>query len=230
MSSALFDKSSEYDALLLRGLRLTGEAKDYFASERVRDLRAQLGAGFSPRRILDFGCGIGDTARLLADAYPQAEVVGVDSAADAIRHAQAQHGSARVRFQELSHYRPSGDFDLCYCSGVFHHIAEAERGRALQLIWQGLAGGGRFALFENNPWNPGTRAVMKLIPFDHDALPINPRHARALLGSLPWSEMSTARFLFYFPRWLSRLRPLEPHLVHLPLGGQYYIVAHKPHD
>jgi SAM-dependent methyltransferase len=230
MATALFDKSSEYDALLNRGLRITGESKDYFAQERVGDLKAQLGGGFAPRRVLDFGCGIGDTAALLARAFPEAEILGVDTAGAAIRHAREHHGSPRLQFMELDRYAPRGDIDLCYCSGVFHHIPPSERTRALQLIWQGLRPGGQLALFENNPWNPGTRAVMKLIPFDADAMPVNPRQARSLVRGLPWAAISAPRFLFYFPRWLAPLRVLEPSLVHFPLGGQYYLLARKPHD
>jgi SAM-dependent methyltransferase len=228
MPPDLFDKSREYDALLNQGLRLTGEPKEYFAAERIRDLRAQLGPGFAPRRILDFGCGIGDTARLLAEAFPGARVVGVDTAGAAIGYARERYGSAQLDFVELSSFEPSADFDLCYCSGVFHHISKSERTRAVQWIWDGLVAGGRFALFENNPWNLGTRAVMKLIPFDADAVPIDPNEAGALIRAARWDSVSSPRFLFYFPRWLAPLRVLEPRLVHIPLGGQYYLIALKP--
>src|SRR5437870_1900508 len=55
-------------------------------------------------------------------------------------------------------------FDLCYCNGVFHHIPPHERLGAARLIFRSLARGGHFALFENNPLNPGTRMVMRRIP------------------------------------------------------------------
>ena len=42
-----------------------------------------------------------------------------------------------------------------------------------------LLTGGVLALFENNPWNPGTRLVMKRIPFDRNAQTISPRAGRA---------------------------------------------------
>lgn len=224
--ATLFDKSEEYDALLNQGLRLTGESKQYFAFERIRDLREQL-ASFAPRRILDFGCGIGDTAVQLAAAFPGSQVVGIDSATAAVSYAQERLGNERITFIPLERFEPSGDFDLCYCSGVFHHVPSAQRGQALQLIRDALAPHGCFALFENNPWNPGTRVVMKRIPFDADAEPLDVTAASALLRGAGWDLVGPPRFLFFFPRWLAGLRRFEPQLVHIPLGGQYYLLARK---
>ena len=227
MKTDLFDKSEEYNAQLNQGLRFTGEGKHYFMRERIRDLRDQLGPSFRPRRILDFGCGIGDTAQQFAQWFPGAEVVGVDCAADAVRHAREHHQESALSFLDLATFCPAADFDLCYCSGVFHHIAKAQRLDALDLIWRALAPSGRFALFENNPWNPGTRVVMKSIPFDSDAVPLSPTEAMTLVGRATWEDVKRPRFLFYFPRWLSFLRSLEARLANIPFGGQYYILATK---
>jgi hypothetical protein len=35
-------------------------------------------------------------------------------------------------------------------------------------------------------------------------------------------------FLFFFPRQLQALRPLERRLVSLPLGAQYLVLARRP--
>lgn len=227
MAQHLFDKSDEYDAQLQRGLGLTGEDKSYYMRERVRDLRARLAGTPSPRRILDFGCGNGDGAAYLASVFPGAEVVGVDTASGAIRHAREHHQSERVRFLELRELVPRGDFDLCHCNGVFHHIAPAERAEALRMLHAALAPGGRFALMENNPWNPGTRLVMSRIAFDADAMPLSVLEAKRLLRAAGFSLPEPARFLFWFPRWLAPLRVLEPRLVRVPLGGQYWLLATK---
>ena len=61
--------------------------------------------------------------------------------------------------------------DLAYSNGTFHHIPPAKRMDALGFIFQRLKPGGIFALWENNPWNPGTRWVIESrIPFDRDAI------------------------------------------------------------
>ncbi len=212
--------------MLERGLRLSGESRDYFMAGRVRDLRAQLG-GFEPRRVLDFGCGIGDTAAHLAQVFPAAQVLGVDTAPNAIEHARRLHGGERVRFALLRDFAEENAFDLCYANGVFHHIRPAERLGVVRTLHRALVSGGRFALMENTPWNPGTRWVMARIEFDRDAVPVGPGEVRRLLREGGFAHTSRPRFLFVFPRALRWLRFLEPWFASLPLGAQYYVVAVK---
>jgi SAM-dependent methyltransferase len=223
----LFDRSAEYDAMLDRGLSLSGESRAYFMAGRVRDLRAQLPAGFAPRRVLDFGCGIGDTAAHLARVFAPAQVLGVDTAPNAIEHARRLHGNERVRFALVRDLASQGSFDLCYANGVFHHIAPGERAAVVRTLHGALAPGGRFALMENTPWNPGTRWVMARIAFDRGAVPLGPREAERLLRAGGFAAVSRPRYLFVFPRALAWLRFLEPALAPLPLGAQYYVVAEK---
>lgn len=61
-----------------------------YADERGRpfiDLLARVGAT-GPRRVVDLGCGPGNMTRLLAERWPAAEVIGVDSSADMIERAR----------------------------------------------------------------------------------------------------------------------------------------------
>src|ERR1043165_3324565 len=61
---AEFDEfAADYDAALKRGLALSGESKGFFIEGRLRFLRQCLvGLGVAlPEKVLDFGCGTGDT-------------------------------------------------------------------------------------------------------------------------------------------------------------------------
>lgn len=224
-AESLFDREREYDAMLEQGLRLTGEDKGYFVRGRLRLLQEVLPRGSFPGRILDFGCGTGDTTAALAAYFPGATVTGVDTAERAVAHARERHAGARVGFRAVSELEPAGDFDLCYVNGVFHHIPSDQRPRALRLIHAALRPEGLFAMFENNPWNPGTRLVMSRIPFDRDAETISPRAAVALLRSNRFVADGPPLHLFFFPAPLSALRGLERHMRRVPLGGQYLVVA-----
>ena len=42
------------------------------------DLIARLG-GSCPRNVVDLGCGAGNITRLLAEHWPQARIIGIDS-------------------------------------------------------------------------------------------------------------------------------------------------------
>jgi SAM-dependent methyltransferase len=223
----LFDLSAEYEQMLNQGIRLSGESQEFFIRGRLDSLTRRLPSDFKPRRILDFGCGIGTATRHLAQRFPQAEIVGVDTSANALHYATEKWGSPLVKFRELDELSQERDFDLCYVNGVFHHIVPSERRRAAASIHEALRPGGRLALFENNPWNPGARMVMKRIPFDRDAIMLSVPETTRLVRSVGFSRNATSWSLFYFPRALAMLRWSEGALSHLPLGAQYCVYAIK---
>ncbi len=228
MGEVLFDLSAEYEEMLNRGIRLSGEDRQYFIAGRVKQLQQRLLPAASPRRILDFGCGTGETAGHLAETFSEAAIVGIDTSASAVAAASERYGSGRLRFVTVAEFDPDGSFDLCYVNGVFHHIEPSDRATATSLIYRALAPGGYLALFENNPWNPGTRLVMKRIPFDRDARPLTPLEAARLVRAAGFAQKPESRFLFFFPRPLAWLRFLEPWVAHVPLGAQYCVLAAKP--
>lgn len=224
-----FDRYAEdYDAALAQGLAATGEDKNYFARGRLRWLRAELGRrGFRARAVLDFGCGTGSAAPHVADELAPEKLVGVDVSGKSLDVARREHAATGARFHLLTEYEPEGEFDLAYTNGVFHHIAPRERAAAISYVLNALRPGGLFAFFENNPWNPGTRYTMSRNPFDSDAVMLSLPEARRRLRAGGFEVLRTET-LFYFPRALGFLRPLEPALARLPLGGQYLVLCRKP--
>jgi hypothetical protein len=90
--------------------------------------------------------------------------------------------------------------------------------------------GGHLAFFDNNPWNPGTRLVMRRIPFDRDAIKISPTEAKGLIRLAGFEPLAAPRFLFFFPRVLGAFRVLESRLDRLPIGAQYLILARRPEE
>lgn len=224
MSEELFEAADEYDAMLDEGIRLSGEDKSWFIAGRLTWLAEELPDDFTPTRILDFACGTGDTTVALAAAHPGAEVVGADRSAGAIAHARSVHAGAGVHFHAGAEL-PDGPFDLCYVNGAFHHIPAEEQPQVLARIRAALGPSGWLALFENNPWNPGARLVMRRIPFDRDAVMLSIPTARRRVRAAGFAEVRPATSRFWFPRSLSALRPAERALSRLPGGAQYLVLA-----
>jgi SAM-dependent methyltransferase len=230
MTSPLhFDEYADvYDAALDRGLSLSGEDKTYFARRRLEWLRDCLqGLTGCPQRVLDYGCGSGSATPFLLDILGAHFVVGVDTSAKSIVAAERQYAADWAEFQSLNRFQPSGTVDVVYCNGVFHHIPPPERAAALDCIRSSLRPGGIFALWENNPWNPGTRLVMRRIPFDRDAITLTASEARRMLIARGFEVLRTD-FLFIFPRALKRFRRVEPLLSSFPFGAQYQILCRRP--
>jgi SAM-dependent methyltransferase len=225
MPEQLFDRAAEYEAMLNQGIGLSGESQEFFITGRIQDMRSQVPP--APRRILDFGCGTGKSCGRLAEAFPGAQIVGADLSEEALAHARTNFGSNRVTFENIGDLPQLERFDLCYINGVFHHILPDERQQTLAMLRNLLTPGAHLALFENNPWNPGTRMVMRRIPFDRDAIPLSFLELRSRIQSAGFQVRCT-RFLFYMPNALASLRFIEPWFVKVPLGAQYYVVARVP--
>ena len=225
---AEFDNyADDYVDALQRGLKYSGEDATHFAIARVQWLARRLRElRCAPRSLLDFGCGNGASTPLFLSILNVLEVTGIDASHRLLEIARREHGSPRATFALRSDYEPRGQVDVAFCNGVFHHIPPSERAGALDYVSRSLRLGALFAFWENNPWNPGTRFVMSRIPFDRDAITISPPEARHLLREAGFEIVRTDH-LFFFPRMLRWLRPLEGQLAIIPLGAQYLVLARK---
>lgn len=229
MSGTEFDLHADtYDADLNQALSLSGEDKDYFASRRVQWTAQCLEKlRESPSRILDYGCGIGDTSHVLESAFAAQSVIGVDISQRSIDLASKRNGTAICQFMSFADYRQMESIDLAYCNGVFHHIPVSMRGSAVEYIFCRLRPEGLFSFWENNPWNPGTRYIMSQCVFDHDAVMIPPPQAKTLLLKHGFEILRTDH-CFFFPRFLKALRFLEGSLSSVPVGAQYQVLCRRP--
>jgi SAM-dependent methyltransferase len=217
-----------YDSVLDEGLAVSGESKDYFAEGRIAWLSEKLAAlTFRPSTALDFGCGTGSATPFLFRHFDLERLVGIDVSARSIEVAQKRHGSPRTDFSTLERHQPTGDVDLAFCNGVFHHIPPAERRDAAAHVFRSLRPGGLWAFWDNNPFNPGTQWIMRRLPFDRDAVKLSAWEAARLARSVGF-EVLAREHLFIFPRALRRLRPLERRLAGLPLGAQFQVLCRRP--
>ena len=140
-AGAIYDRSVYIYAI--GGL---GGLNDDLGQTVVDHVKANFPA-LKPRRILDMGCAVGHSTLPWVDAFPKAEVHGIDCGAGMLRyaHARAQNLGKTAHFSqqnaEKTDFKP-GSFDL-----VVSHIMLHETSRsALQAIfaesWRLLAPGG----------------------------------------------------------------------------------------
>lgn len=225
-----FDEfAGDYDAALNKGLRFTGEKKEYYAEGRVRWLKRRLQklALPAPAICLDYGCGTGTSAPTLKEGLNLSSYHGYDPSGESIEEAKRLHGEAGTEFSTHTDHLATGSMDMVFCNGVFHHIPPALRPECVAEISRLLKPGGVFAFWENNPWNPAVRLLMRLVPFDRDAIMLWPGEARKLVSKTGLAPKDRT-FYFIFPSALAALRPLEPSLSGTPLGGQYLLLFQKP--
>lgn len=224
----LFDRyGDDYDRALARALAPTGEPPRFFARGRVEWLQKKLQLHeFTPGSVLDYGCGTGGSIPFLKEILRPQRLMGVDISSTSLLRARQANPDGGVEFASCRDFAPHAEFDLVFCNGVFHHIAPRERTTAFRYVYDSLVPGGLFALWENNPWNPATTYVMGRCDFDKQAIPINPTEAARLLHSNGFRVIHSSSS-FYFPRWLKRLRGLEPALSRVPLGAQYLLLARR---
>jgi SAM-dependent methyltransferase len=217
-----FDEWAEdYEERLSACLGLSGEKYDYFQLQKLACLKRWV-AGVNPTAtILDFGCGIGNLAGLMAQAFPQSTIYGYDVSQRSIE-------MARKRWEYLENITFSNDLpskrscDLIIAANVFHHIKPSDRvGKLLQLKDM-LKAGKNIVIFEHNPLNPLTRHVVKTCPFDREVELIS---LSRFIGLAHRSGLRILlkRYIVFFPRLLSPFRRLEPFLGFLPLGAQYML-------
>lgn len=225
--AAEFDSfARNYDAELQKGLRLSGESKEYFAEGRILHLRSRLSQhGFVPERVLDFGCGTGTATPCFFELLGVKSLRGLDPSEASLEVARDLWKNHPSEFSTTADGW-EGSCDLAFCNGVFHHIPVADRPEALATVRRTLKPGGLFAFWENNPWNPLTRLAMRLVPFDADAILVWPHQARRLLREQGFEVLGTD-YVFFFPKLLAGLRALEPRLSWLPLGGQYLVLCRR---
>jgi trans-aconitate 2-methyltransferase len=94
-----------------------------YADERGRpfvELLARVGAT-APRRVVDLGCGPGNLTRLLAERWPEAEVLGLDSSAEMVRQASGADG-LRFEVADLTSWTPDGPVDVLVSNATLQWV------------------------------------------------------------------------------------------------------------
>ena len=98
-----------------------------FADERSRpfaDLVGQIHAE-QPGQVVDLGCGPGQLTASLADRWPTATILGIDSSPEMIEQAH-RYAAARVSFtlQDLRDWRPAGPVEVIVSNATLQWVPD----------------------------------------------------------------------------------------------------------
>lgn len=230
MERAEFDRfADEYTAKHAENIRLSGESPEYFAKYKIDEIqRIWLANGWAaPHAVLDFGSGIGSSLPHLASAFPSAALTALDVSPKSL-------AIAKARFPDKADFKLYGgeelpaeisELDLVFSACVFHHIPPDEHIGILEQLRRRLKPGGRIIIFEHNPLNPVTRYIVATCEFDENAVLIRASLLKARLKAAGFTKVSAA-YVGFLPNALAPLRKFEPMLRNIPLGAQYYTLAH----
>lgn len=233
MKEAEFDKFAlEYRNMHASNIAISGESPEYFAAYKIRDLAHELRRAFGQLAtpgVLDFGAGVGNSAPYIMKSLPGARLTCADVSAESLAIAQSRFRHGSVAYVKLDGGRlPFADaqFDVAFSACVFHHIAPSEHCLWLGELCRVTKPGGLLMIYEHNPLNPITRAVVRECPFDDNAVLVGARELQSRSQAAGWQDVR-ARFRVFFPHGLAAARPLERLLVRLPLGAQYYVTGRR---
>lgn len=101
--------------------RVYAQGKERFFTFPTADVSREVFVelDWKGRRVLEVGCGTGETAALLAEAG--AAVLAVDYATAAIEQARARHQHPNLSFETASFDQISGEFDVVVAQEIIEH-------------------------------------------------------------------------------------------------------------
>jgi ubiquinone/menaquinone biosynthesis C-methylase UbiE len=230
MDAAEFDRfADEYREMLRNVTGVTGEAPEFFAEYKIRELAESVRKReVQPASILDFGSGTGSSIPYMRRFFPEAALSCADPSQRSLDVAEERFPGLSKPLLMESNCVPAPDdaFDVTFTACVFHHIPHEEHAHWLGELRRVARAGGTLTVFEHNPLNPLTARAVNRCPFDENAHLIRAGEMARRFRAAGWRDPEV-RYHLFFPHALAGLRGLEPMMAGIPLGAQYSVTAQK---
>lgn len=156
---AALTKGRVYDA------PMTWSAKQYvaFEDERtrpVRDLLAAVPDGYGGR-VIDLGCGPGNSTEILNAKLSTARISGIDSSSDMIEAARKRLPHLEFSVGDIAAWRDPGPFDVILANAVLHWLPD--HAALFPALLAKLAPGGALAVQMPDNLDEPTHRLMREI-------------------------------------------------------------------
>jgi len=220
---------SEYRDIHNNNIKISGTDSNYFSEFKIIKVKEHE-HNSENIKILDLGCGDGNSEIYFRKYFPSAKIYGIDISEKSIAIAKSRNIPECYFNVYDGENIPYDDnvFDIIFIAGVLHHIDEKYHHSILKSCYRVLKNSGRIYVFEHNPYNPITRKIVKDCVFDKDAKLVTAKNISEKLKNVGFN-FTNINYTIFFPRFkfFKYLIAYERYLKWCALGAQYYIRSLK---
>jgi trans-aconitate 2-methyltransferase len=190
---------------------MTWDPKAYltFENERTRpaaELLARIPQD-QPNRVIDLGCGPGNSTALLAARWPDAMLEGLDNSAEMLAQAKASGVRANWIQSDIASWSPRARFDVVYANAAFQWVGNHET--LLPKLISHVAPGGTVAFQVPRNFDEPSHTVLR-------ALADEPRWRDPLKSAREWWSVHAPADYYAM---------LEPHTARIDIWETEYLQA-----
>jgi trans-aconitate 2-methyltransferase len=134
-----------------------------FADQRTlpaRDLVARIDLA-QPRRIVDLGCGPGNSTAVLRERWLDAAVTGIDTSAELLAAARLEHPGIDFVVGDIAGWAPDEPYDLVFSNAALQWVGDHER--LLPRLMEAVAPGGALAVQMPRNHDFATHVLMRQV-------------------------------------------------------------------
>jgi trans-aconitate 2-methyltransferase len=134
-----------------------------FSDERTlpaRDLAARIDLP-PARRIVDLGCGPGNSTAVLRERWPDAAITGLDSSAELLETARHDHPGIAFITGDIAEWAPAEPYDLVFSNAALQWVPDHER--LLPRLMAAAAPAGALAVQMPRNHDFATHALMRQV-------------------------------------------------------------------
>jgi trans-aconitate 2-methyltransferase len=171
-----------------------------FGDERTRpsiDLAARI-AVESPSRIIDLGCGPGNSTRVLRARWPEAHVLGLDCSSDMIEAARADEPDEEWVLAGIEGWSADEAFDVVFSNAALQWLPD--HGPLVERLFGAVAPGGALAFQIPSATFAAVQTLIRGVALEG---PWAPRM------SGPLGELTMETPSFYYDHLAARARSLD---------------------